>query len=198
MFFDQLKSGAEVSDETFDAIYPDFIAELAFTHFTPIEIAQKAVQFLVQKKGTKVLDIGSGAGKFCFIGAAITDGDFTGVEIRKTLHLAADKIQRKHQLSNVKFIHANITAIDFSAYQAFYFYNAFMENYELNDQIDQTITLKKDLYTTYSIAVKEKLAVLPKGTRLVTFYSNYDEVPASYKKQATDEVQKITMWEKVN
>ena len=37
---------------------------------------------------------------------------------------------------------------------------------------------------------------MPSGTRLVTFFSAYDEVPKSYKLVSTVDRQKISMWEK--
>lgn len=196
MIFKQLKIAQTVSDEAFDAIYPKSIQKLAFDHFTPVEIAQIAAQFLVKNAQTKVLDIGSGAGKFCFVGATCTAGHFTGVELRQDLHLVANQIARNYQLTNVTFIHSNIVEIDFSEYQAFYFYNSFFENIETTDRIDEAIELNKILYRGYSLRVKEKLNALPIGTRLVTYYSAYDEVPASYKVLSKSEVQKITMWEK--
>ena len=124
MIFNELRIAQTISDEKFDTIYPESIQKLAFDHFTPVEVAQTAAQFLVRNAQTKVLDIGSGAGKFCFVGAICTEGQFTGVELREDLHLVANQIAKKHQLANVTFLHSNITQIDFSEYQAFYFYNS--------------------------------------------------------------------------
>ena len=79
MIFKYLEKGIPIDDDDFDEIYPEDIRPMAFTHFTPVEMAIKSAKFLVQKSGTKVLDIGSGAGKFCMIGSACTDGHFSGV-----------------------------------------------------------------------------------------------------------------------
>lgn len=197
MIFNQLRKKEKVADKAFDSIYPKNIQQLAEDHFTPIEIIRKASQFLVQQAGTRVLDIGSGAGKFCLVGATCTKGHFTGVEIREKLHLAANQVAQSQQLDTVTFIHSNITEIDFKAYDAFYFYNTFFENIMSLDRIDTSIKLNKNLYKEYSNCVKEKLAALPVGTRLVTYYSAYDEVPESYSIVEKIDRQKITMWEKV-
>ena len=69
MVFKYIEKGIPIEDDDFDEIYPDEIRPMAFTHFTPVEMAIKAAKFLVQKTGTRVLDIGSGAGKFCMIGS---------------------------------------------------------------------------------------------------------------------------------
>ena len=197
MIFEAFRNTKTISDEQFDSIYPTAIRALALAHFTPVEVAQLAAQFLVKNAQTKVLDLGSGVGKFCFVGATCTVGQYTGVELRANLHKIACQIAKKHQVANVAFIHGNISEIDFRDYQAFYFYNSFFEYIETTERIDETIDLNKTLYKTYSLMMKEKLAVLPIGTRLVTFYSAYDEIPASYKIVSKIEVQKITMWEKV-
>lgn len=196
MIIKRLPSMQKTDDKKFDSIYPDDIQQLAEDHFTPIEVIRIASQFLVQRAGTKVLDIGSGAGKFCLAGATLTNGHFTGVEIREKLHSAANQVAQSQQLLNVAFIHSNITEIDFTAYDAFYFYNTFFENIMSLDRIDTSIELNKSLYKEYSNCVKEKLEVLPKGTRLVTYYSAYDEVPDSYRIVEKIDTKKITMWEK--
>jgi tRNA A58 N-methylase Trm61 len=169
---------------------------MAFTHFTPIEIAIRAAKFLVQKSGTKVLDIGSGAGKFCMIGSVCTNGHFTGVEQRDNLHLLAEQIFKKYQLKNINFINSNINQIEFNNYEAFYFFNPFYENIIQFEKIDDAIDVKNDLYDEYSNYVKNQLDLMPLGTRLVTFFSAYDEVPISYQLISKDDRQKISMWEK--
>jgi hypothetical protein len=52
------------------------------------------------------------------------------------------------------------------------------------------------LYDEYSNYVKNQLDLMPLGTRLVTFFSAYDEVPISYQLISKDDRQKISMWEK--
>lgn len=75
----------EITDEEFNRIYPPKISKLAEKHFTPLAIAKAASEFLVTKPRARVLDIGSGAGKFCMVGATHTQGHFTGIEQRSGL-----------------------------------------------------------------------------------------------------------------
>ncbi|MDC3219555.1 class I SAM-dependent methyltransferase [Saprospiraceae bacterium] len=196
MIFKYIEKGISMKDDDFDGIYPEEVRPMAFTHFTPIEIAIRAAKFLVQKSGTKVLDIGSGAGKFCMIGSVCTNGHFTGVEQRDNLHLLAEQIFKKYQLKNINFINSNINQIEFSNYEAFYFFNPFYENIIQFEKIDDAIDVKNDLYDEYSNYVKNQLDLMPLGTRLVTFFSAYDEVPISYQLISKDDRQKISMWEK--
>ena len=43
-------------------------------HWTPVHVARRAAQFLVTGPETRVLDVGSGPGKFCLVGALATQG----------------------------------------------------------------------------------------------------------------------------
>lgn len=90
-------------------------------HFTPVNIAIKAAKLLVDKPTDKILDIGSGVGKFCCIGSAVTDAHFYGVEKRKTLTNLSNKIKRNYKLKNAHFINNDFTALDFKNLMAFIF-----------------------------------------------------------------------------
>ncbi len=199
MIFEQIRSNEAVKDIEFDLIYPDLIKSAAEMHFTPIEVAKTAALYLANKKGVKVLDIGSGAGKFCMVGSVFTEGYFTGVELRESLFATALRISKRYNLINVEFVHANITDISFKDFDAFYFYNAFFENVsrlgvgKINNELD----LKRELYDTYSFYVKHQLDEMPVGTKLVTYFSFSKEVPDSYQLQFTDFDGKLKMWEKV-
>ncbi|HFA48466.1 MAG TPA: methyltransferase domain-containing protein [Bacteroidetes bacterium] len=193
----KIKSGAEISDDDFDTIYPDELRVVSETHFTPVIVAQKATRYLVKKAGTKILDIGSGAGKFCLIGAACTKGFFIGVEQRETLHSLAVQLAKDYRLENTSFFRADITDIEFQAFDAFYIFNSFYENLDQGERIDDTIDLDKNRYTEHSNYVRQQLAAMPKWTRLVTYFSYLDEIPNSYEVQKTDMGGKLKFWEKV-
>ena len=74
-----------IEDEKFDLIYPAKIRNLSSIFWTPVAVAAEAAKWLVTAPGVRVLDIGCGPGKFCLVAASLTDGNFTGVEQRKTL-----------------------------------------------------------------------------------------------------------------
>ena len=84
------------------AVRPEAMrAALAQGHATATDLAD----YLVKKSGTKILDIGSGAGKFCLIGAIHTKGNFTGVEQRENLVAHSNKIASRYEIDNVtKFL----------------------------------------------------------------------------------------------
>src|SRR6478735_8445679 len=92
------------TDEEFNAIYPRHIRKLAKKHWTPIAVARTAALFLAKKRGAKILDIGSGAGKFCMVGAAVTRAHFTGVEQRSELFEISQQLSASYRLKNTRYI----------------------------------------------------------------------------------------------
>lgn len=197
MPFQKIKSNKKIKDDVFDAIYASELRAVAEIHFTPVEVAKKAAHYLVQKKGDRVLDIGSGAGKFCMIGSVLTDGFFTGVEQRGYLHECSKSIAAQYGLTNIHFIHANILDISFANFEAFYLFNPFYENLNVSGKMDDLIELKPDLYDDYSLYVKAQLDLKPIGTKVVTYFSYLTEIPDSYRMQFADFEGKLKMWEKI-
>ncbi len=199
MQFKNIQSNIEIVDSDFDLIFEEQIQEAAGIHFTPVKVAKLAARYLAPQKDIKVLDIGSGAGKFCMIGSVCTEGSFFGVEQRERLHLEALRISQKYNLTNVSFINTNITNIDFKDYDAFYIFNAFYENISLfGGSIDDDIELKRELYESYSLYVKEQLADMPIGTKLVTYFSFGKEIPDNYEINYLAFDEKLKLWEKTS
>jgi SAM-dependent methyltransferase len=198
MLFEYLKLNINVDDDEFNAIYPEWVRTLARRHWTPIDVAKKAAEFLVDKPGAKVLDIGSGPGKFCMTGATFTKGHFTGVEQRYGLVELSKKLSRCYRIQNIDFIHANITSIKFKDYDAFYFYNPFHENIDITAKIDNTVNSGFELYNLYHMYVYEQLATAPCGTRLATYWSTIKEIPSSYKLKHSFKGGLLMFWEKIS
>lgn len=196
MIFEYLKSGLAVADETFNSIYPESIHKFSRSHCTPIRVAKAAARFLAPTPGARVLDIGSGTGKFCMIGSVFTNGHFTGVEQRKSLYKLSIRLSQCYRLQNVTFIHANIIDVNFRDYDAFYFFNSFYENIEQSKVIDKTVEVDTRLYGLYSGYMLEQLSEMPIGTRLATYWS--DEVPQGYELQSEKFEGLLKMWEKTS
>lgn len=196
MIFKNLQLHIDIEDPLFNTVYPLHIKKLSERHWTPVEVAKLAADYLVDQQKCKVLDIGSGAGKFCLIGAASTKGHFYGVEQRKELVKLSQRIAKKHQIPNVQFMHANITEISFSNYDAFYFYNPFYENVDNSVLIDTKIVLDEKLYIKYSEYVEHQLKKTPKGTRLVTYWSKWLEIPEEFDLEFTAYNGELNFWEK--
>ncbi|TYB77508.1 methyltransferase domain-containing protein [Bizionia saleffrena] len=196
MIFKNLKLHIDVDDPLFNTLYPLRVKKLSDRHWTSVEVAKLAAEYLVDKPNCKVLDIGSGAGKFCLIGAASTKGLFYGVEQREGLVKLSRRIAEKNKINTTAFIHSNITQISFSDYDAFYFYNPFYENIDNSHLIDSKIATSKKLYIKYSDYVQNQLKKTPIGTRLVTYWSTWEEIPLGFDLEFTGYNGKLNFWEK--
>ena len=80
-----LRGGRKVTDFRFDQVFPIEMRRLSETHWTPVEVAIRAAELLVEHDKTRILDVGSGCGKFCLVAALSCLGQFIGVEQRPHL-----------------------------------------------------------------------------------------------------------------
>jgi len=197
MPFELLQSGEPMEDSLFDRIYPPEIRKLAKEQFSPVEVCRAAAKWLAEEPGAQVLDIGSGAGKFCTVGAVCTGGFFTGVEQLAPLHRAACDIQTRFALNNVAFLHGNVLDVDLRQFNGFYFFNAFHENLISAASGTEDAQQKRLLYRRYTESLRQQLSELPAGTRLATYYSFLQEVPDSYRLREVAFDAYLRFWEKV-
>jgi SAM-dependent methyltransferase len=170
-----------IDDDKFHNLYPFHIQKLADKHWTPLKVAKYAAEFLVPEDGAKVLDIGSGAGKFCLAASHYKpNGLFYGIEQRKDLLDCAVEAEYKLDLNNLSFIHGNFTQIDFKQFDHFYFYNSFYENIEGTAKIDHKIQYSVSLYNYYNSYLFNQLEKMPVGTRVATYHTWENQMPPEY------------------
>lgn len=169
------------SDKAFDSVYPLPIRQLASKHWTPIQVAYLAADYLAAEKNVKVLDIGSGVGKFCLAAAHYKPGaKYFGIEQRKNLVDEANKAKKKLSLKNVSFSHGNFTKLDLRNYNSIYFYNSFYENIVGPHKIDEKLEFSGELFDYYNQSLFDKLEQMPDGTRLATYHSTEKELPPCF------------------
>jgi SAM-dependent methyltransferase len=186
------------SDKVFNSLYPKPIREVAEKHWTPLAVAEKAAAFLAASPDAKVLDIGSGSGKFCLTAAYRHPLSLVyGIEQRANLVVLSTELAEKLKLQNVFFISDNITNIDFCNYDNFYFYNSFYENITGTQKIDFNVEYSDELYNYYNRYLYKQLAKKPAGTRLVTYHSFGSEIPSDYEVVHTDYNEFLKFWIKV-
>ena len=98
-----------LNDDVFDSILPPRQQKLSKIHWTPLHIAKKAASFLAPRAGAKVLDIGSGVGKFCLAAAYhFPDAEFYGIEQREDLVEIAISAKKTSETHNAHFKHGNL------------------------------------------------------------------------------------------
>lgn len=183
------------SDKDFNSLYPSHVAEVAEKHWTPLAVAKKAADFLAAEVPVKILDIGSGAGKFCLTAAYYHPlASFFGIEQRAALVTLCEELAKELEVTNVSFICNNVVNIDFKPYDHFYFYNSFYENMKGTQKIDHLISYSEELYHYYNRHVYKQLAKKAPGTRLVTYHSYGSEVPPGYEIVHTDYNEFLKCW----
>lgn len=185
-----------IEDGKFDQIYPVRIRKLSPLQWTPVLVAAEAASFLAATPGTRILDIGCGPGKFCLVGATLTNGHFVGIEQRADLADAARAAASALELANVEIIHGNVADISFANYDAFYLFNPFEENMDRGCKIDSAVPLSPMLFKKYNNHVAAQLALKPAGTRVVTYAGYADEIPSCYDCESTLFRDELKFWVK--
>jgi len=183
------------SEENFLQLYPVPVQQLDAMHWSPLAVIELAADFLGAKKGAKILDIGSGVGKFCLASAYYRPAAFFyGVEQRKYLVDHARLAAERSGMTHVRFVHKDFTQLDLAHFDHFYFYNSFFENLAKSDKIDESIAFDPGLYHYYSNYLSKQLDKMPPGTKVVTYCSWDDEIPPGYELKATDMNHLLKFW----
>ena len=177
-----LKNGEPVSNALFDTILPEKVRQFSRMHWTPVEVAIRAAELLAPDPRARVLDVGSGAGKFCMIGALTTEGTFTGVERRSSLVEVAQKTVEALGVPRVSFTHENMADLDWSHYDSFYLFNPFYEHIKPMSRIDQHVLLGEAHFMQYVKIVEGKLARLRLGARVVTYHGFGGFFPPNFRR----------------
>jgi hypothetical protein len=149
----------------FDRLLPDSLRHLSSTHWTPVRAAVRVASLLRVGSQMRVLDVGSGVGKVCAIGALSGEGTWVGVEQHAALVESATDLARSLGVARrTRFLQADAFSIDWSEFDALYFYNPF-ELERARDTVGR---------------VQRRLAAMPRSTRVVTLHGFGGVMPASY------------------
>lgn len=195
----QLRQQQAILDSEFDGVYPPDVRAVSSSFWTPVSVAVRAAELLVSGKADRVLDVGSGVGKFCIVGAASTGAAFVGVEQRAHLVRVAEDARRRIAVHSAQFIRGSFDAIDVADFDAIYFFNPFEENlWESDTHLDQTVELSKERYFADVASAENMLRRARVGTRVVTYHGFGGQMPPGYdlvlrEPQHTD---KLELWKK--
>ncbi|MBC7485428.1 MAG: class I SAM-dependent methyltransferase [Cytophagaceae bacterium] len=171
-----------ITDKDFDLVYSPAIRALSSRHWTSIKIVKKAVNFLCYKENTKILDVGSGVGKFSILGALLKASNFFyGVDFRKDFIEISDNLKKEHRIENVFFLHNYFDKIDFNNFDGIYFFNSFHERIDKDTVIDELSEFSYDLYKKYTQEFFLKINSMSEGTRLVTYHTEDIHIPYTYR-----------------
>jgi hypothetical protein len=184
-----LRERTAVRDEDFDSLYPLEVRAASPLFWTPVRVAVRAAELLVGgRRAARILDVGSGPGKMCIVGALTTSGHFTGVEQRAHLVSAARGAASHLRVEeSVSFLEGSLDAIDWGRYDAFYFYNPFMENlYSSGGHYDRTVELSNPRFVRDIATARRGLRRAREGARVVTYHGLGDELPDAFELQHSE------------
>jgi hypothetical protein len=176
----KLARGDLVSDLEFDRIYPSSVQEMSPIHWTPVAVVRRAVELLEVKPQMRILDLGSGAGKFCMVGALTSEGSFIGVEQRPHLVVLAQRLCVRYQIPRATFDCRGFEEISWEGFDGYYLYNPFGEHVRGTPPIDRTISIGKSIYRRYIQTLETRLSEVRLGTRVVVFHGFGGQMPASF------------------
>ncbi len=189
----------EVPDSVFDStVFTQEMQDLSKTHWTPIRVATEAAKMLVTNERTRVLDVGSGCGKFCFVASLSGPGNFVGIEIRQNLYEIANRKKEKLGAHNVEFLLGDMSQLNWSNFDSFYLYNPFYENVASYNQIDDAIPLTKEQFSRYTATVTTQLRNCKANTRVVTYHGFGGDMPSDYYCEETKKIGsgELNLWVK--
>jgi hypothetical protein len=185
---EQLSAGAYPPDATFDRLLPGWAQTASAQHWTPLEVVMRAVQWLDEYRIRTIIDIGSGAGKFCVAAALASHCHFTGLEQRQRLVAAARALVRLFGVeSRVHFIQGTLGSAPLPAADAYYLYNPFGENLlDDEDRIDNDIELSPQRRAVDLALLAELLTAARAGSYVITYNGCGMPMPANYRLLCTD------------
>lgn len=176
------KNKETVSNAMFDQIFDQKVRRVSSVHWTPVEVIQSILELLDLDVDSKVLDVGSGCGKFCLIRALNSKAHFTGIEQRQYLVKLANQLVADFRINNALFVFGNAIKLEWSAFDVIYLFNPYYENVmPAGLRIDLDIKVSHKKYKNYILATMNKLSQLKVGTRIVTYYGVGMGLPENFK-----------------
>ena len=183
-----LRAGRSSANDAFDRFLPQELREVSAQYWTPRPTVRRAAAWLREAQVRTVVDIGSGAGKFCVATALLTRCRFTGVEQRASLVSAARGLAGIFNVDDrVRFVHANCGASTTPAGDAYYLFNPFGPYYFGSARFDDpSVVFTQETYQADVAAVTALLSRAPLGTFVITCNGFGGQVPPSYEQIDVD------------
>jgi hypothetical protein len=175
-------------DIAFDRVYPASIRRVSHRFWTPVAVAQRAASLFESAGARRVLDVGSGCGKFVLAAAAAApDIQFIGVEHRRQLVDIASRARTALGLANARFKVGDVTRMGWSTFDGFYLFNPLAENLlEAPERIDASVNLSQRRLEGDAHRIERALRRAPIGTALVTYHGASSRIPSSYEVDAAE------------
>jgi SAM-dependent methyltransferase len=164
------------SDACFDVVFPASQRIRSHFHWTPVEVAMRACELVAPSPATRVLDIGSGVGKLCLVGALLESRvRWCGIERDAAqVRVARAAARRLGVEKYVQFIHGDFASIEPTSFDAFYFFNPFGETLL---EREQPRSHRWNAFRREIERARELLLATRPGTRVVTYHGFGGDMP---------------------
>jgi predicted RNA methylase len=199
---DLLRAGRCPSEAQFDTFLPVEHRVVSWQYWTPLVVVLRAATWLNDNRVRSVVDIGSGAGKFCVAAALASQCRFTGIEHRPRLISTARQLAKTFEVDDrVTFIDGVFGEATLPEADLYYMYNPFGENiFDRDCRLDDHVELSAERYERDTTAATDLLNDAKVGTYLLTYNGFGGSIPAGYKVVQTDlELPNVLrLWRKVS
>jgi len=183
---DALRTGRCPADRAFDRFLPDSLRIISVQYWTPLVVAKRAAEWFDDLNVRTVVDIGSGAGKFCVAAALAGHCRFTGLEQRPRLVDSARALARLFDVDDrVRFVEGALGTIATPVADTYYLYNPFGE-YLFSPHDVKNGERRDARYARDVAAVQDLLRRARFGTCVLTYNGFGGHVPASYRQIRVD------------
>ena len=175
---DALGAGYARADVLFDRLLPPALRAVSDDYWTPAPVVRQVAAWLRDDGVDTIVDIGSGAGKFCVGLALLTGCRVTGLEQRPSLVSAARRLATQCGVHDrVTFIDGAFGAVPVPAADAYYLFNPFSDyTFDGAEAAGDDVTFTRETWRRDVEAMTRFLAALPVGTRVVT-YNGFGRYP---------------------
>ena len=195
---------ASISNHDFDQLYPENIRKLSHMHWSSVEVIKTAIDFFsaVLNPDARILDVGSGVGKFCLYGSLLSEFNFVGVEKRRKLVQISNQIRTQIKNSRVSFLCEDALNLDWNQFDGIYLYNPFYE-YKLplstGFHIDNDIYYSEERFQFYTRKIEKKLRLLKTDAAVVVFNGYGGDFPKEYTEKFYKKIDKLplSLWQKI-
>jgi len=193
-----LASGKELPDVVFDLLYSEKVRELSDMHWTPIATVIQALDFLPKENKLRILDVGSGVGKFCIVGALCSKHNFFGIEQRDYLVKEAESIKGIFPSARIVFRNGDALDYDWSKFDVLYFFNPFYLSNDPSERIDNSLPFGTRPFFQSVKKTKIRLKGVPIGTLVLTYYGYGSKMPPCFKLRKFQRCHsgELALWEK--
>jgi hypothetical protein len=195
-----LRAGRCLPDRAFDRFLPDELRVVSDQYWTPLVAAKRTAEWFDDLNIRTVVDIGSGAGKFCVAAALASRCHFTGLERRSRLVASARTLARVFEVDDrVSFIEGAFGDIATPVADAYYLYNPFGEYlFGSRAHFGKDGELGDKRRVRDVAAVENLLQRAPIGTCVITYNGFGGRIPATYQELRVDDEMpnELRLWRK--